>query len=106
MKKLIVLASLSFLALASPLLADGLKRPIEYHGSATRITPEGSINPKETESHSLSKLLRPVAWTVNRLEAPSGRPSVTSSTHAGRSASAGLGRCLSWLCPATWFNRG
>ena len=106
MKKFTALFSLFLFTLVSPLMADGLRRPFEYHGSATRITPEGRINSKSTESHSLRKILAPVTHVVNRCEAPSGRASITDGYQPKeRAASTGAARCVSLLCPWTWFRR-
>lgn len=116
MKKHALIGSLLLLAFLSPSMADNDRKftPFEYHGSVTRITPEGKIVKRVsragyTRRHQLpratpdekildrAKKRNDPAWPVaplisayNKAESPSAGAS---------SRQTGLSRWLSGFCP-------
>lgn len=100
MKKLTFISSLLLLAFIAPVMADGPSNPVEYHGSATRITPDGKINAREGKRHSALWPLAPALYIYKGLEAPSAKG---SSDDSGSSNT--FGKCLANLCPITWLKK-
>ena len=101
MKKLSLISSFLLLAFICPVLADGDKhQPFKWHGSATRIAPDGTLMDKPGTSNHPLWLVKPLKPVYERMESPS----------AGGGGEAGscntFAKCLGKvLCPVNWFKR-
>ena len=99
MKKLTFISSLLVFAFLSPVMADRKHSPFEWHGTATRIAPDGKLEDKERVANHPSWIVKPLEPVYSRMESPSagGEAAGEENTFANC-----LAKCL---CPWNWFNK-
>jgi len=99
MKKLTFISSLLFVAFLSPVMADKKNSPFEWHGSATRIAPDGSLTAKEGVSNHPSWIVKPLKPAYSRAVSPSAGGSAADDSNT-------FAKCVGkYLCPLNWFKK-
>ena len=98
MKKLTFISSLLFVAFLAPAMAERKHTPFAWHGTATRIAPDGTLKDVEKERNHPLWLVKPLAPVYERMESPNANAAPTEKTC--------FAKCVgSALCPMNWFKK-
>lgn len=99
MKKLTFISSVLVLAFLSPVMADRKHSPFEWHGTATRIAPDGKLEDKERVANHPSWIVKPLEPVYSRMESPSAGDSGADEENT-------FANCVAeCLCPWNWFKK-